>query len=132
MMRTTMQTLTYQEAARQLLVQGFAELAEGDSRQASEKGWGAAAQIIKAVASNRGWKHDSHAALYRVVGNLVTETRDDGIRKRFTTANALHQNFYENWGDADYVSGGLADVKDLLDKLEPLLEQARAGKQRDG
>ncbi|MDE0376879.1 MAG: PaREP1 family protein [bacterium] len=132
MMRTTMQTLTYQEAARQLLVQGFAELAEGDSRQASEKGWGAAAQMIKAVASNRGWKHDSHAALYRVVGNLVTETRDDGIRKRFTTANALHQNFYENWGDADYVSGGLADVKDLLDKLEPLLEQARAGKQRDG
>jgi len=127
-----MRTLTYQEAARQLLAQGFAELAEGDSRQASEKGWGAAAQIIKAVASNRGWKHDSHAALYRVVGNLVTETRDDGIRKRFTTANALHQNFYENWGDADYVSGGLADVKDLLDKLEPLLEQARAGKQRDG
>ncbi|MDE0290017.1 MAG: PaREP1 family protein [bacterium] len=127
-----MRTLTYQEAARQLLAQGFAELAEGDSRQASEKGWGAAAQMIKAVASNRGWKHDSHAALYRVVGNLVTETRDDGIRKRFTTANALHQNFYENWGDADYVSGGLADVKDLLDKLEPLLEQARAGKQRDG
>ena len=117
-----MQTLTYQDAARHLLTQGFEELADGDSRQASEKGWGAAAQMIKAVASSRGWKHDSHAALYSVIDRLVNETGDDGIRKRFSTANALHQNFYENWGGAGYVAGGLADVRDLLDKLEPLLE----------
>ena len=55
-----MQTLTYQEAARQLLAQGLEELAEGDSRQASEKGWGAAAQMIKAIAADRDWKHDTH------------------------------------------------------------------------
>ncbi|MDE0169168.1 MAG: PaREP1 family protein [bacterium] len=116
-----MRTLTYQEAARQLLAQGFAELAEGDSRQASEKGWGAAAQIIKAVASNRGWKHDSHAALYRVIDRLVKETGDDDVRNRFASANALHQNFYENWGSADYVAGGLADVQQLLNRLERLL-----------
>ena len=122
-----MQTLTYQETARQLLAQGFAELAEGDSRQASEKGWGAAAQMIKAVASNRGWKHDSHAALHRVIDRLVTETGDDDIYLRFSTANALHQNFYENWGSADYVAGGLADVRILLDRLERLLQQDRPG-----
>ena len=116
-----MQTLTYHNAARQLLAQGFEELAEGDSRQASEKGWDAAAQMIKAVASRRGWEHNSHAALYRVVGRLVKETGDDDIRNRFGIANGLHQNFYENWGDADYVAGGLADVQDLLAKLEPLL-----------
>ena len=118
-----MQTLTYQDAARQLLTQGFEELAGGDSRQASEKGWGAAAQMIKAVASDRGWKHDSHAALYAVIDRLVKETGDDDIRNRFSTANALHQNFYENWGSTDYVAGGLADVRELLDKLEPLLER---------
>ena len=117
-----MQTLTYQDAARQLLTQGFEELAEGDSRQASEKGWGAAAQMIKAVASSRDWKHNSHAALYAVINRLVEETGDDGIRNRFGVANALHQNFYENWGNSDYVAGGLADVQELLDKLEPLLE----------
>ena len=117
-----MQTLTYQEAARQLLAQGFDELAQGDSRQASEKGWGATAQMIKAVASHRGWKHDSHAALYRVIGRLVNETGDDAIRGLFSTANALHQNFYENWGDAEYVAGGMADVRRLLGKLEPLLD----------
>ena len=118
-----MQTLTYQEAARQLLDQGLAELAEGDSRQASEKGWGAAAQMIKAVASSRGWKHDSHASLYRVIGRLVNETGDDDIHNRFGVANGLHQNFYENWGDADYVARGLAQVRGLLHKLERLLEQ---------
>ena len=116
-----MQTVTYQEAARQLLAQGFDELAAGDSRQASEKGWGAAAQMIKAVAADRGWKHDSHAALYRVIDRLVKETGDDAIRRRFGVANGLHQNFYENWAAADYVAGGL-DIRDLLDRLEPLLE----------
>ena len=115
------QTLTYQDAARQLLTQGFEELAEGDSRQASEKGWGAAAQMIKAVASSRDWKHNSHAALYAVIDRLVKETGDDGIHVGFGMANSLHQNFYENWGSTDYVARGLAHVGDLLDKLEPLL-----------
>ena len=118
----TVQTLTYRDAARQLLAQGFHELAAGDSRQASEKGWGAAAQMIKAIAASRGWKHNSHAALYRVIDRLVKETGDDNIHLRFGMANALHQNFYENWGSSDYVAQGLADVQDLLDRLEPLLE----------
>ena len=122
-----MHTMTYRDAARQLLAQGFDELAEGDSRQASEKGWGAAAQMIKAIASNRGWNHNTHAALYRVIDRLVNETGDKGIHLRFATANALHQNFCENWGSADYVSGGLAHVQELLDQLEPLLEQRTTG-----
>ena len=117
-----MQTLTYQDAARQLLTQGFEELANGDSRQASEKGWDAAAQMIKAVASIRGWTHDGHAALSSVIDRLVKETGDDDIHLRFGMANALHQNSCENWGSAAYVAAGLADVRDLLNRLEPLLE----------
>ena len=58
-----MTTLTYQDVAGHLLAQGLEELAKGDPRQASEKGWGATEQMIKAVASSRGWKHDSHASL---------------------------------------------------------------------
>ena len=115
------QTLTYREAARQLLAQAFEELADGDSRQASEKGWGAAAQIIKAIASQRGWNHDSHASLYRVIDRLVDKTGDNRIHIGFTTANALHQNFYENWGTSAYVARGLVEVEDLVQRLEPLL-----------
>ncbi len=117
-----MKTITYRGAARALLDQALTELAEGDTRQASEKGWGAAAQMIKAVASSRDWKHRSHAALYKAVDRIVAETGDRSIGTLFRGANGLHQNFYENWGAAEYVTAGLGDVGTLLDKLEPLLE----------
>ena len=115
-----MVTQTYRAAGRGLLAQGRRELAEGDTRQASEKGWGAAAQMVKAVAERRGWAHQSHAALYRVVGRLADETGDEEIRRLFDVAGNLHVNFYENWNTARNVTAGLNDVERLLDRLEPL------------
>ena len=117
-----MQTITYSQAARLLLDQGFEELAAGDTRQASEKGWGAAAQMLKAVAEQLGWEHQNHSALFKVISKIVAETGDRDINHLFATANALHQNFYENWGDTKYVLDGLKEVRKLIDRLEPLLE----------
>ncbi len=117
----TMKQLTYHDAARTQLAQGVEELAEGDVRQASEKGWGAAAQMVKAVASRRGWRHDGHAALFAVIDRLVAETGNAGLGRRFHVANSLHQNFYEDWQSAEAVGRGLADVGRLIDELEPLL-----------
>ena len=116
-----MQQLTYHEAARELLAQGVEKLAEGDVRQASEKGWGAAAQMVKAVASHRGWRHDNHAALFTVINQLVKETGNDGLHRRFHVANSLHQNFYEGWQTAEAVAEGLAEMGRLVDELEPLV-----------
>lgn len=116
-----MQQLTYQEAARELFAQGVEELAAGDVRRASEKGWGAAAQMVKAVAACRGWRHDNHAALFAVVDRLVAETGNDGLGRRFHVANSLHQNFHENWQSANSVATGLAEMRRLIDELEPLL-----------
>ena len=115
-----MVTETYAQAARHLLAQAQAELAQDDVRQASEKGWGAAAQIVKAVAEGRGWEHRTHAALSRVVSDLASETGDDDLRTLFHVANSLHINFYENWNTADNVRSGLSDVARLLGKLETL------------
>ena len=115
---------TYYSASRHLLAQGREELYLGDTRQASEKGWGAAAQMVKSVAEQRGWAHQSHAALYRVVSRLVSETGDDDIRRLFKVASALHANFYENWDTAQSVAGDLDDVERFLDKLEPLASRA--------
>ena len=61
-------------ASRQLLRQGWEELAAGDVRQASEKGWGAAAQMVKSIAERRAWQHTNHAALFTAVSRLVNET----------------------------------------------------------
>ena len=111
---------TYHTGSRQLLAQGRAELDAGDVRQASEKGWGAAAQMLKALAEQRGWQHRNHAALFDVISYLVSETRDHEIRRLFGVANALHTNFYENWNNAENVSNDLDDVERFLNKLEPL------------
>lgn len=115
-----MVTQTYREASRLLLTQAQSELAAGDVRQASEKGWGAAAQMVKSVADRRGWVHRSHAALYNAVALLTAETGDEEIRRLFAVAGNLHVNFYEGWDNADNVAAGLADVERLLDKLEPM------------
>ena len=50
---TTPQIDTYRDSAADLLEQARTELAAGDVRQASEKGWGAAAQSVKAIAEAR-------------------------------------------------------------------------------
>ena len=117
-----MVTQTYRTAAWELLAQGRNELNAGDARQASEKGWGAAAQMVKAIAELRGWHHASHGGLYAAVDRLVRETGDEDIRRRFSTAGQLHVNFYENWVSAEYVRAGLEDVRRLLATLQPLLE----------
>ena len=46
----TMTTQTYQQASQRFLAQAKEELAAGDLQQASEKGWEAAAHMLKAIA----------------------------------------------------------------------------------
>ena len=110
----------YRRACQELLVQGLAELAQGDPRQASEKGWGTAAQMVKAVAEGRNWEHKSHAALHNIVSRLADETDDNDLRRLFHVANSLYTNFYENWCTDEDVRVGLEDIQRFLDKLEPL------------
>ena len=116
-----MTTQTYHEASMMLLAQADDELAAGDVRQASEKGWGAAAQIVKAVAEQRGWPHQSHASLYRAIDRLVVETDDESISNLFHIASALHQNYYENWDSPENVARALKAMHLFLQKLSPLL-----------
>lgn len=119
-----MVTQTYQQAAGGLLEQATAELDAGDVRQASEKGWGAASQMVKAVAELRGWQHRSHASLFATIDRLVQETGDEELRRLFNGAGQLHVNFYENWLSREYVQSGLDDVRRLLELLTPMAEPA--------
>ena len=111
----------YAATSRVFLAEALQYLALNDLQQASEKGWGAAAQMVKAVADERGWPHDGHRRLYGVVGALVSETGDPHLSRLFQVAGNLHVNFYENWFPADTVRLSLEDVQELLDKLEPLM-----------
>ena len=115
------QAQDYAAAAREFLANAREEVARGELTQASEKGWGAAAQMVKAVAQGRGWEHNGHAFLFRVVRRLVDETGDSQLDTLFHVANSLHSNFYENWAPGDSVQSGLVSVSELVDKLEELL-----------
>ena len=88
----------YRTASSTLYDQAMFELEAGDTRQASEKLWGAAAQALKSLAERRGWRHRSHGEFYRIMRRLKVEFDDpDMMMLRFDAASQLHINFYENW-----------------------------------
>ncbi len=118
-----MSTQKYRDSSRHLLAQARAELAAADVRQASEKGWGAAALMLKAVAEERGWEHGRHRHHLRTVGRLRAELGDGAITADFGVANLLHENFYEDEFTSDHVAESLDRVEAFMDKLEPLLPQ---------
>ena len=99
-----MTTQTYQQASQRFLAQAKEELAAGDLQQASEKGWGAAAQMLKAIAEQRSWEHGKHRHLSRAASRLRAETGDRDVYRFFSVANDLHGNFYENEMSAEDIA----------------------------
>ena len=118
-----MATHPYQQASERFLAQAKQELSNGDLAQASEKGWRATAQVLKAIAEQRGWDHHRHRHFHRAASRIRTETGDGDIRRLFDSASALHENFYENDMPPDEVGERLGDVATLMDKLLPLLNE---------
>ena len=91
-----------------------------DYVQASEKLWGATAQIIKAIALKRGKHLRSHAAINKYADQLSKELNDKAILVYFSVANSLHQNFYEDWLTPDTVIQDAKIIEKLIKKLKPL------------
>ncbi len=94
-------------------------LAKGDYVQASEKAWGAAAQIVKAVAAKKGKELKSHGDLWRFVSEIAGEDRE--LRRLWSRANSLHQNFYEGWMPPEDVKYAVEDVKQFVERLKRML-----------
>ena len=111
----------YREQSKVFLAQASEELQKGDLHQASEKGWGAAAQIVKAVAAARNWDHNSHGGLYQVVRRLVDETHEEDLRTQFAVAGMLHTNYYEGWLGREDVEAHLQQVAGFVERVEGLL-----------
>ena len=112
----------YVAKSRQVLGQARDELSRGDAVQASEKLWGAAAQMVKAIAQKRGWPHRTHGDLFSAVSCLVKETGDDDLSALFHTASGLHTNFYENWDPPELVASSVPAIEKLVAKLGQLSE----------
>jgi uncharacterized protein (UPF0332 family) len=98
-------------------------LAKGDYAQASEKAWGAAAQIVKALAAREGKEIRSHASLWEYVDELAEKLGEIELRHLWGRANNLHQNSYENWMPARDVRLAVNDVKMFVERLKVILSQ---------
>ena len=77
--------------------------------------------MVKAIAEARGWRHDGHAQLFRVINQLTEETGDRELAGLFRGACALHTNFYEQWLPSEDVERAAEDINQLVQKLDGLL-----------
>ena len=101
--------------------QGLAEVESGDLLQGSEKLWGAAAHAVKAAAEQRGWKHNGHFYLFKVINELVLVTGDGRLNDAFKSANRLHINFYADIMGSDEISDRAQHVSDLVDMIDAIV-----------
>ena len=82
-------------AAFDFLELADSHIAERNSLLRSELLWCAAAHAVKAVAKRRGWRNESHADLFQVMGFLTRNRHNSDLRDWFKRASRLHRNMYE-------------------------------------
>ena len=84
----------YRRQAREFLGKAREYLAVDDLHQASEKGWGAAAWMAKAVAVTQGWEYRQHAQFGVVMYNASVLLDEPDLTTLGAVAEGLHRNYY--------------------------------------
>ena len=112
----------YESQAREFLAHSREYLANGRLHQASEKGWGAAAHMVKAVAEAQGWVYQKHRDFSRVMNQASRLTGNDRLLDLQGRASLLHENYYERkrFLDADIIGKNLESIEELVELLAPL------------
>ncbi len=113
------------ELARGFLARSRSYLAEGDLHQASEKGWGAAAHLVKAIAKAQGWDYEHHDQFDDVIERACDLFRQPSIEGRGqNAAHYLHRNYYRHPSllKADRICNRLDDVENMMKVLAPFIE----------
>ena len=97
-------------------------LEKEDCVQASEKVWGAASQIVKALAAKRGKALRSHRKLHGFVSEIRRELKYPEISTLWLSANSMRQNFYENWLPEETVKDGMENVRKFVKRMNELIK----------
>jgi uncharacterized protein (UPF0332 family) len=117
-----MSTEKYLDLSKKYLGQAWEMLREGNYAKAGEMLWGATAEMVKALALQRGIELKSHGEIWEYIAKLSEETEDKEILKLFHVANGLHTNFYENWMPPKVVEEDAKFVETLIEKLKELID----------
>ncbi|MEW6481797.1 MAG: PaREP1 family protein [bacterium] len=123
MNKNNLKVKRYIEQANKYIKEGEKELKEDNLLQASEKYWGAAAQMVKAWAESLEMRHNGHAWLFEGVSKLSLQTNDPLIKKQFLMAGMLHTNFYEGWLTKDEVETAASEIKAFCDKIKEIIKK---------
>ena len=112
----------YAGQARDFLAVSREYLANGDLHQASEKGWGAAAHMAKAVAAAQGWQYETYADFSVVLNRAFETTGEDHLLELRGVANELHSNYYRRKRhlNARVIGREIESMAELLEILAPL------------
>ena len=112
----------YIQQSRDFLRKARQYLAEDDLHQASEKGWGAASHMAKAVALANGWEYEKHHQFNMVLNNTRRKTGRDDLLQLRGVANDLHGHYYQRkrFLDAEEIGLSLVHVETLMNILEPV------------
>ena len=112
----------HEAQAREFLARSREYLAQGNLHQASEKGWGAAAHIAKAVAVAQGWRYINHSDFSEVLYQARKLTGNPGLNGMRGIANELHINYYKRKMhlNAESIGEDLDIIAEMLEILYPL------------
>lgn len=113
------------QSSRRFLEHATLELAKEppERLQASEKGWGAISQAVKAVGKDRRWRSNAHRRTHAILNQIIYEQWDGTdtateLRKDFLAVQALHTNYHDNVSDVPTIQAGIQSAQRLVDWLE--------------
>ena len=114
--------IDHRQRAEYFLQKSREYMAGGDLHQASEKGWGAAAHMVKAIAATCGWRYESHDEFDTVLEQASTLAGNDRIHDLGNAVHYLHRNYYKRKAllNPERVRSNLDNVSELIDLLRPL------------
>ena len=111
----------HRERSRHFLNLVDNELERGEPEEASNKVWGAAAHAIRAVAEQRGWRHNAHDLLEGAVYRLIREeSAPPHLMGQYCIASYFHQRFYGGPPPADGIRYGKETIAEFIRTLETL------------
>ena len=106
----------YRQAGREFMTDAEMELEYGEFARASGRAWDAAAQFLKAAATERGLGHSTWPHLAQVAGLLADETGNQEIDDLFASALTLHNNYCDRGGRSE------ATVRRCMDRVRRYLD----------
>ena len=112
----------YTAQALRFLEQSDAEFAAGDTRQGSEKLYGAACQVVIAASKQRGWGHKSHRDNKNATSRLADEYDDPFLLTGFAAAEKFHIHFFHGSLEDYEIAVDRPGVKRYVQRMVDLVE----------